>query len=73
MIINFIRISGLLEIDFFINKVRNLQEFQLKVREFIALIRNNSKSNILNLFLKKALYIIIKDLRNQVIAFNKDK
>ena len=45
----------------------------MKVREFIILIYNNNKNNILNLFLEKTLYIIIKNLRNQVIAFNKVK
>ena len=43
------------------------------MRELITLVRDDSKSNIPDLFLEKVLYIIIKNLRNQVIAYNRVK
>ena len=43
------------------------------MKELIILVYNNSRNNILNLFLKKTLYIIIKNLKNQIITFNKVK
>ena len=70
---NFIRTSGLLDINLSVDKVRTLQEFQAKVRELITSVRDDSGSDVPDPFLEKALYIIMKDLRNQVIALDKVK
>ena len=43
------------------------------MRELITSVRDNSESDIPDPFLEKALYVIIKDLRNQVTAHNRVK
>nr|AUW31013.1 hypothetical protein [Cladonia uncialis subsp. uncialis] len=71
--INFIRTSGILEIPLAgDNKAGNKNNFLTKVNEFITLDRDDD-SNVPDPFLETALFEILKDVRNQVIALDKNR
>ena len=69
--VNFIRTSGILEINLAgDDKAKNKNDFLTKVNEFITSVRDDD-SNVLDAFLEAAIFAIFKDVKNQVIALDK--
>lgn len=69
--VNLIRTSGILEINLAgDDKAKNKNDFLTKVNEFMDLVRDDD-SNVPDAFLEAAIFVIFKDVRNQVIAFDR--
>ena len=64
--------SGLLAIPVSADgKLKNKNDFRPQVREFMTSVRDDNDSNVPDHSLETALYFIVKDLKNQVIASDK--
>ena len=69
--VNFIRTSGILEINLAgEDKVKNKNDFLTKANEFITSVRDDD-SDVPDAFLEAAIFEIFKDVKNQVIALDK--
>ena len=69
--INFIESANVTSIDLTKDKARSKNELLTKIREFIELVRDKTASNVPDDFLEAALFILVKDLRSQVVATKK--